>query len=55
MTNRYWPLADLRLASPDLVLRPVTEADLAELAALVGQQVALDETLAVITPDGETS
>ena len=28
---------------------------LAELAAVVGQQVALDETLAVITPDGETS
>jgi acetyl-CoA/propionyl-CoA carboxylase, biotin carboxylase, biotin carboxyl carrier protein len=28
---------------------------LSELAALAGQQVALDETLAVITPDGETS
>ena len=28
---------------------------LTELAALVGQQVALDETLAVISPDGETS
>ena len=28
---------------------------LTELTALAGQQVALDETLAVVTPDGETS
>ena len=28
MPHRYWPLFDLRLASPELTLRPMTEADL---------------------------
>ena len=32
MTYRYWPLFDLRLASPDLALRAMTEADLAPIA-----------------------
>jgi len=32
MTHRYWPLFDLRLRTADLELRPMTEADLAQLA-----------------------
>ena len=35
MTHRYWPLFDLRLGSPDLALRPMTEADLAVIADLL--------------------
>jgi RimJ/RimL family protein N-acetyltransferase len=35
VTYRYWPLFDLRLASPELQLRPMTEADLAGLADLL--------------------
>jgi RimJ/RimL family protein N-acetyltransferase len=32
VTHPYWPLFDLRLRSADLELRPMTEADLAQLA-----------------------
>lgn len=32
MTHRYWPLFDLRLRTAGLELRPMTEADLAQLA-----------------------
>ena len=32
MTHPYWPLFDLRLRTADLELRPMTEADLAQLA-----------------------
>ena len=32
MTYRYWPLFDLRLSTPDLSLRPMTEADLGPIA-----------------------
>jgi hypothetical protein len=46
MTDPYWPLFALRLASPDLVLRPVTEADLAELAGLLPDDVEQDLALA---------
>jgi RimJ/RimL family protein N-acetyltransferase len=42
VTNRYWPLFDLRLASPDLALRPMTEADLTELADLLPDDVEQD-------------
>jgi RimJ/RimL family protein N-acetyltransferase len=42
VTNRYWPLFDLRLASPDLVLRPVTEDDLGQLADLLPADVEQD-------------
>jgi RimJ/RimL family protein N-acetyltransferase len=35
MTYRYWPLFDLVLVSPDLTLRPMAEADLAEIADLL--------------------
>lgn len=40
--NRYWPLFDLRLATPDLALRPMTEADLTELADLLPDDVEQD-------------
>jgi hypothetical protein len=36
---RYWPLFDLRLATPGLALRPMTEADLAVLADLLPDDV----------------
>jgi len=42
MTYRYWPLFDLRLTSPDLSLRPMTEADLAGLADLLPDDVEQD-------------
>jgi len=32
VTHAYWPLFDLRLRTADLELRPMTEADLAQLA-----------------------
>lgn len=41
-TDPYWPLADLRLVADDLVLRPVTEADLPALSDLLPQDVELD-------------
>src|SRR5215471_6566972 len=42
MTHRYWPLFDLRLVSPDLDLRAMTEADLAPIADLLPADVELD-------------
>src|SRR5215471_16956277 len=42
MTYRYWPLFDLRLTSPGLALRPMTEADLAGLADLLPDDVEQD-------------
>jgi RimJ/RimL family protein N-acetyltransferase len=42
MTYRYWPLFDLRLASPDLTLRAMTEADLAPIADLLPDDVEQD-------------
>jgi RimJ/RimL family protein N-acetyltransferase len=42
MTHRYWPLFDLRLVSPDLDLRAMTEADLAPIADLLPDDVELD-------------
>lgn len=42
MTHRYWPLFDLRLASPDLTLRPMAEADLAAVAGLLPDDVEQD-------------
>lgn len=35
MGNRYWPMFDLRLTTPDLELRHLTEADLASLALVL--------------------
>jgi RimJ/RimL family protein N-acetyltransferase len=42
MTYRYWPLFGLRLAAPDLELRPMAEADLAALADLLPDDVEQD-------------
>ena len=42
MTYRYWPLFDLRLSTPDLTLRPMTEADQAAIADLLPGDVEQD-------------
>jgi RimJ/RimL family protein N-acetyltransferase len=42
MTYRYWPLFDLRLATPGLALRAMTEADLAPIADLLPDEVEQD-------------
>ena len=42
MAHRYWPLFDLRIDTPDLTLRPMTEADLPVLADLLPDDVELD-------------
>ena len=43
MTYRYWPLFDLRLSTPDLRLRPMTEADLEPIADLLPDDVEQDQ------------
>jgi RimJ/RimL family protein N-acetyltransferase len=43
VTHRYWPLFDLRLSTPDLRLRPMTEADLEPIADLLPDDVEQDE------------
>jgi RimJ/RimL family protein N-acetyltransferase len=45
VTSRYWPVADLRLTTPRLVLRPFTEADLAGLADVVPDDFDTDPSL----------
>lgn len=42
MTHAYWPLADLRLTSGDLVLAPLAEADLSEVTARLPVDVELN-------------
>jgi RimJ/RimL family protein N-acetyltransferase len=42
MEHRYWPLFDLRIDSPDLTLRPMTEADQPAIADLLPDDVELD-------------
>jgi RimJ/RimL family protein N-acetyltransferase len=42
MPNPWWPLFDLRLAVDDLLLRPMTEADLAPLAAALPDDLELN-------------
>jgi RimJ/RimL family protein N-acetyltransferase len=42
MAHPYWPLFDLRLTTPDLVLRPMTEADQLAVAELLPDDVELD-------------
>ncbi len=39
MTSSYWPLADLRLTTGDITLRPMTESDLGPLADLLPEDV----------------
>jgi RimJ/RimL family protein N-acetyltransferase len=46
MTYRYWPLFDLRLSTPDLTLRPMTEADQATIADLLPDDVEQDPAAA---------
>ena len=56
MTYRYWPLFDLRLATPGLALRPMTEADLAALADLLPDDVEQDPSATVYdVADARTS
>jgi RimJ/RimL family protein N-acetyltransferase len=43
--SRSWPLFDLRLRHGDLLLRPVSEADLPTLVALLPEDVELDPSL----------
>jgi RimJ/RimL family protein N-acetyltransferase len=45
VTHTYWPLFDLRLTTPDLVLRPATEADQMELADTLPDDVEVDPAL----------
>jgi RimJ/RimL family protein N-acetyltransferase len=40
--NRYWPLFGLRLATPELELQPLCEADLGPLSDLLPPDVELD-------------
>jgi RimJ/RimL family protein N-acetyltransferase len=42
MTHRYWPLFDLRLRTPDLELRAMTEADLVPVADLLPDDLEQD-------------
>ena len=55
MNDQYWPLFGLCLASQDLTLRPMTEADLAPLADLLPGDVELDPaaTRFPVDPEGE--
>jgi RimJ/RimL family protein N-acetyltransferase len=46
-SHPYWPLLDLRLRSGDLVLAPLTEADLDELVARLPDDVELDPSATV--------
>jgi hypothetical protein len=46
MPHRYWPLFDLRLASPELTLRPMTEADLTAICDLLPEDVEQDPAAA---------
>ncbi|MGZ4592469.1 MAG: GNAT family N-acetyltransferase [Actinomycetes bacterium] len=41
-SSSYWPLFGLRLATPDLELRPMTEADLAPLSDLLPDDLEQD-------------
>ena len=40
-----WPLPGLRLRTPDLLLRPTTEADLSAVAATLSTDIAIDPRL----------
>ena len=42
MSDGYWPMFDLRLTTPDLELRHLTEADLGPLAAILPGDVEQD-------------
>jgi RimJ/RimL family protein N-acetyltransferase len=42
VTSAYWPLFDLRITAPDLVLRPMREADLETVSDLLPEDLELD-------------
>ncbi len=42
MSHRYWPVLDIRLRTPDLELRHLTEADLPDLAELIPEDAEQD-------------
>jgi len=42
VTYAWWPLFDLRLAAPDLTLRPMREADLATVATMLPEDAEQD-------------
>ena len=42
MSHRYWPLFELSLTTPELDLRPMTEADLPRLGDLLPDDLELD-------------
>jgi len=54
MTHRHWPLFDLRLTTGDLVLAPLVEADLAEVADLLPADVELNPGATVFGVDAAT-
>ena len=45
MTNPFWPLFDLQITTPDLVLRPKTEADARQMAERLPPGLELDPSL----------
>jgi len=49
MSSPWWPLADLRLTTPELDLRPMTEADLPSLVAILPDD--LDQNPAAVRFD----
>ncbi|MDP9240018.1 MAG: GNAT family N-acetyltransferase [Actinomycetota bacterium] len=53
MTHRYWPMFDVRLSTPDLELRPTTEADQMSLAELLPDDVELDPAATRYAVDDE--
>lgn len=54
MTHPYWPLLDLRLTTGDLVLTPLTEASLAEVAERLPGDVELNPGATVFGVDAAT-
>ncbi|MBB5873941.1 RimJ/RimL family protein N-acetyltransferase [Allocatelliglobosispora scoriae] len=51
MPHPYWPLFDLRLTAGDLMLRPVTEADLVPLARIQPADLETDPGLPALSDD----
>ncbi len=50
MTHRYWPMFDIRITTPDLELRHLTEADLSSLADILPADA--EQVPAATTYDG---
>ncbi|MGH8891808.1 MAG: GNAT family N-acetyltransferase [Actinomycetes bacterium] len=54
MTHPHWPLLDLRLMSGDLVLAPLTEADLPEVVRVMPADVELNPRATTYDVDEQT-